>query len=130
VQSEILREQKSDTPSFQLVQVTRDLTPLLAKWPRSGWHGHYHWFGADRGPDSSTIQTGDTINIVVWDSESNSLLTGESGTAASIPPQRVSASGELFLPYVGEVNVRALTESTARARLQRQFAPRAQESPK
>lgn len=121
VQSEVLKEQKSENPSFQLVEVTRELTPLLAKWPQSGTHGHYHWFGADHGPDSSTIQTGDTVNIVVWDSEENSLLTGPDGTAAEIPPQTVSATGRVFLPYVGEVSVRGLTPSSARVRLQSQF---------
>ncbi|MFN3208499.1 MAG: polysaccharide biosynthesis/export family protein [Roseovarius sp.] len=121
VQSEILKEQRSDNPSFQLVEVTRALTPLLVKWPRSGQHGHYHWFGADQGPDSSAIQTGDIVNIVVWDSEENSLLTGPDGTAAEIPPQAVSSTGRVFLPYVGEVSVRGLTESSARVRLQAQF---------
>lgn len=121
VQNEILQEQKSENPTFQLVEVTRDLTPLIAKWPKSGWHGHYHWFGADRGPDSSVIQTGDVVEIVVWDSEESSLLTGPNGRSAPIPPQSVSASGEIFLPYVGEVNVRGLTASSARARLQSQF---------
>lgn len=121
VQSEVLREQRSENPSFQLVEVTRALTPLLAKWPRSGVHSQYHWFGADHGPESTAIQTGDIVNIVVWDSEENSLLTGLDGTAAEIPPQTVTADGRIFLPYVGEVSVRGLTPSSARARLQSQF---------
>lgn len=121
VQSEVLREQKTENPSFQHVEVTRSLTPLLSKWPQSGWHGHYRWFGADNGPDSTAIQAGDIVNIVVWDSEENSLLTGREGTAAEIPPQTVSASGRIFLPYVGDVLVRGLTPSSARARLQSQF---------
>lgn len=121
VQSEILKEQRSENPSFQLVEVSRELTPLLLKWPRSGSQGPSHWFGADRGPDSSAIQTGDTVNIVVWDSEENSLLTGPDGTAAEIPPQTVSATGRVFLPYVGDVSVRGLTPSSARVRLQSQF---------
>ncbi|MEQ9055529.1 MAG: polysaccharide biosynthesis/export family protein, partial [Roseovarius confluentis] len=121
VQSEVLREQRSENPSFQLVEVTRALTPLLAKWPRSGVQSQYHWFGADHGPESTAIQTGDIVNIVVWDSEENSLLTGLDGTAAEIPPQTVTANGRIFLPYVGEVSVRGLTPSSARARLQSQF---------
>ncbi len=121
VQSEILKEQRSENPTFQLVQVTRELTPLLSKWPRSGSHGHYRWFGADQGPDSSAIQPGDTVSIVVWDSEENSLLTGPDGRAAEIPPMTVSAGGRIFLPYVGEVNVRGLTQESARVRLQAQF---------
>ncbi|WP_261391199.1 polysaccharide biosynthesis/export family protein [Roseovarius atlanticus] len=121
VQSEILKEQRSENPSFQLVEVTRELTPLIAKWPHRGASGKFHWFGADQGPDSSAIQTGDTVKIVVWDSEDNSLLTGLDGNAAEIPPQEVSATGRIFLPYVGEVSVRGLTPSSARARLQAQF---------
>lgn len=121
VQSEILQEQNSENPSFQLVEVTRDVTPLIAKWPDATGHGHYHWFSADQGPDSSVIQTGDVVNIVVWDGEDNSLLTGPDGQAAQIPPQSVSATGQIFLPFVGDVNVRGLTTSTARARLQSQF---------
>lgn len=121
VQSEILKEQRSENPSFQLVEVTRELTPLLAKWPQSGDYAKFRWFGADHGPDSSAINTGDTVNIVVWDSEENSLLTGLDGTAAKIPPQTVSASGRIFLPYVGEVSVRGLTPSSARVRLQSRF---------
>lgn len=121
VQSEILKEQRSENPSFQLVEVTRELTPLLAKWPQSGDYAKFRWFGADHGPDSSAINTGDTVNIVVWDSEENSLLTGLDGTAAEIPPQTVSASGRIFLPYVGEVSVRGLTPSSARVRLQSRF---------
>lgn len=57
----------------------------------------------------------------MWDSEENSLLTGLDGNAAEIPPQMVSATGRVFLPYVGEVSVRGLTPSSARVRLQAQF---------
>ncbi len=121
MQSEVLKESRSEAPSFQVVEVTRDTTPLLAKWPRSGWHGHYHWLSADRGPDSSTIQTGDVIDMVVWDNNENSLLTGDNGRYANIAQQKVSSSGKIFLPYVGEISVRGLTEDSARRRAQQQF---------
>lgn len=121
VQSEVLRESNAEIPSFQVVEVTRDTTPLLAKWPGSGWHGHYHWFSADRGPDSATIQTGDKVEILVWDNQDNSLLTGQGGQAANIAQQSVSASGKIFLPYIGEITVRGLTEDTARRRVQEQY---------
>jgi polysaccharide export outer membrane protein len=121
VQSEILNEQKQENPTFQVVNVTRDMTPLLAKWPRAGWHGHYHWFTADRGPDSTVIQTGDLLDIVVWDNQENSLLTGAGGQLVAVPTMSVGPSGKVFLPYVGDVSVRGLTQESARRRLQTEF---------
>lgn len=121
VQSEIIKERKAETPSFQVVDVTRNTTPLLAKWPRSGWKDTYRWFSADRGPDSSTLQTGDLVEILVWDNQDNSLLTGEGGRVANIAEQAVSASGEIFLPYIGDVNLRGLTEDAARERVQEEY---------
>lgn len=121
VQSEILTEQQQENPTFQVVEVTRNMTPLLAKWPRSGWHGHYHWFGADRGPDSNVIQTGDLLDIIVWDNEENSLLKGPDGRVTGIPTMSVSSSGTVFLPYVGDVTLRGLTPESARERLQQKF---------
>jgi polysaccharide export outer membrane protein len=121
VNSEVLRESNAPDPSFQVIEVTRNTAPLLAKWPHSGWHGHYHWFAADRAPDSSTLQTGDTVEILVWDNQDNSLLTGQGGQAATIAEQSVSASGQIFLPYIGEVIVRGLTEAAARRHVQEAY---------
>lgn len=121
VQSEVLKESNAEKPSFQVVEVTRNTAPLLAKWPRSGWHGHHHWFAADRAPDSSTLQTGDRVEILVWDNQDNSLLTGQGGQAANIAEQSVSSSGQIFLPYIGEINVRGLTEDAARRHVQEEY---------
>jgi len=129
LQSEVLSESESETPSFQVVNVTRDITPTLAEWPATGWHGKYHWFGTDRGPDSSVIQTGDMLRIVIWDNQDNSLLSGAETKLASLPPMTVSSSGKIYMPYVGEVSVRGLTQPAARNRLQaslEEIAPSAQ----
>ena len=129
MQSEVLSESESETPSFQVVNVTRDITPTLAEWPATGWHGKYHWFGTDRGPDSSVIQTGDMLRIVIWDNQDNSLLSGAETKLASLPPMTVSSSGKIYMPYVGEVSVRGLTQPAARNRLQaslEEIAPSAQ----
>ena len=129
IQSEVLNEQKSKTPSFQVVPVTRAVTPALAEWPSTGWHGHYHWFGRDHGPDSNVIQTGDVMEIVVWESQDNSLLSSAGANMVKMPKQEVSSGGTIFLPYVGDVGVRGLSADTARRRIQDSFegiAPSAQ----
>lgn len=119
LQTEVLNESEAEAPSFQVVEVTRDKTDALAAWPATGWHGHYHWFGSDHGPDSSVIQTGDVLTIVVWDNQDNSLLSGIESKQTVLPPMTVSASGKIFMPYVGDVHVRGLSQPAARNKLQR-----------
>jgi polysaccharide export outer membrane protein len=92
---------------------------MLATWPSTGWHGHYHWFGSDHGPDSSVIQTGDRLTIVVWDNQENSLLSGLDAKQTVLPPMTVSEGGKIYMPYVGDVHVRGLSQPAARSRLQR-----------
>jgi len=120
VQREVVSQGRSENPTFQVVEVTRAATPMLATWPKTNEDAYYKWFRADRGPDSSVIQTGDQLNVVVWDNQENSLLSnGEKQTP--IPSLTVSSSGSVFLPYLGDVYVRGLTPDAARDRIQRKM---------
>ena len=118
MQSQVMAEQDAENPTFQVVEVTRNATPDLAKWPTTGWKGGYHWLPSGHAPDSSLIQSGDRLDVVIWDSQENSLLAPIATKSAAVPTTTVSASGTIFMPYVGEVPVRGLTESAARAKLQ------------
>ena len=118
INSEVLAAKNSKTPSFQVVPVTRVTAPGLRDWPATGWSGHYEWFGRDKGPDSSVIQTGDLLSIVIWDNQDNSLLSSTSTKLTELPSMEVSSSGSVYMPYVGEIAVRGLTQPEARARLQ------------
>jgi len=129
LQSEVLAEQDAENPTFQVVKVTRNAMPDLAAWPATGWKGKYHWLGASRGPDSSLIQSGDRLDIIVWDNQENSLLASEQSKSTVVPTMTVSSSGTIFMPYVGEVGVRGLTAGAARTKLQKRLediAPTAQ----
>ncbi|MBQ0749531.1 MAG: polysaccharide export protein [Roseovarius sp.] len=129
LQSEVLAEQDNKSPTFQVVEVTRRSTPALALWPASGWKGSYRWLSASRGPDSTTIQTGDTLNVIVWDNQENSLLASEASRSTPVAGLTVSPSGTVFMPYIGEIALRGMTESEARATLQErmlEIAPSAQ----
>lgn len=118
INSEILSGASDAAPTFSVVPVTRANIAETAKWPVTGWAGQYNWLQSARGPVSGIIKAGDVINLVVWDSEIDSLLTGPGQTSANIHGLPVSSAGTIFLPYVGEVVVRGLTQSSARQEIQ------------
>ncbi|MEO0751071.1 MAG: polysaccharide biosynthesis/export family protein, partial [Pseudomonadota bacterium] len=114
---EVVSQGSSENPTFQVVEVTRASSAQVNSWPSPSHTDHRPWFHADRGPDSSIIQGGDTIEVVIWDNQENSLISnGEKQTP--IPPLSVSSAGTVFLPYVGDVRVRGLTSGAARDRIQ------------
>jgi polysaccharide export outer membrane protein len=129
LQSEILTEQDAETPSFAVVPVTRANAPAIAKWPATGWSGHYHWIDQARGLASSMIREGDLIDLIIWDSQDNSLLAPLAQKSVEMRGLRVSSTGTVFVPYIDEVLVRGLTPESARQRVQEKLsaiAPSAQ----
>lgn len=128
LQSEITKAEADDTAAFQVVAVSRDNVKTLASWPRTGWHGHYHWPGKAQGPNSQVIAPGDKVVLTVWDNDQSSLLAGPEGNS-TLPEMTVSPGGTVFLPYVGEINVRGRTPAAARRHIQTELeviAPSAQ----
>ncbi|WGW04626.1 polysaccharide biosynthesis/export family protein [Tropicibacter oceani] len=123
LQSEVLAEQNSETPTFQVVQVTRANIPGLAQWPASGWHGHFHWPNASNGASSSVIRTGDRVDVTIWDSQENSLITNPGQRFTEIKGVEVDDNGSIFLPYVNKVGIRGLTASGARSKIQSRLEP-------
>lgn len=121
LQSEVLQEAKADTPTFQVVAVSRANMSAVEKWPMTGEHMSFNWINASGGPSSSIIQTGDTVTVVIWDSQENSLLTNPAEKATTLENIEVGGNGAIFLPYVNEVFVRGLTADGARARIQSQL---------
>jgi len=122
LQSDVLRPQGSETPTFQVVEVTRARVPELVRWPVTGWSGRYHWPQAGRGPDSSVIRSGDRIDLSIWDSQENSLLATPDARLTSVPTMTVTSSGAIFMPYVGEVVVGGMSTDEARTHVQSALA--------
>ncbi len=118
LRSEILKEEDAEAPSFQVVEVTRDMVPTLAEWPATGWSGSYRWLEATPGPASALIRTGDRITLVIWDSQDNSLLTTPGQRSTVLEGAEVSPAGTVFLPYAGEVYLAGATPQEARSRVQ------------
>ncbi|MDO6484923.1 polysaccharide biosynthesis/export family protein [Shimia thalassica] len=111
-------EQEYEDRNINVVEVTRSNISQIGDWPVTGWHGHYHWLAAQRGPQSNVIRPGDNLNLLIWDNSDNSLLTGVEQRNVEMPLIEVSASGTIFVPYVEDVRVAGLTVQEARKLLQ------------
>lgn len=118
IQQEIVSERNNPESDFQIVPVGRDNVAQLATWPSTGWHGHYHWPSAARGPAVPVLRAGDQLALTVWDSQESSLLTAIGQRSVQIPALTVSPAGTVFVPYVEEVRVAGLTPDGARAEIQ------------
>jgi len=123
INTEVLNEKNSDEPTFSVVPVTRANLVQIQSWPVTGWSGGYHWIGKSRGPDSNVIRTGDKVDLVIWDSTENSLLTGEAERTVAMQGITVSPSGTIFVPYLDEIVVNGLTEGQARSKIQSALEP-------
>jgi len=118
IDREILNESGSEAPTFSVVPVVRANLEEISKWVVTGWAGGYRWLETRRGPASTILKSGDIIELVVWDSQDGSLLTSPGQNYTNIGGLQVSSSGSVFVPYVGDIVVRGLTETQAREEIQ------------
>ena len=122
MQGEILRDSTAETRDIEVVSVTRDNLARLAAWPLpatavvTGWPS-----GANRGPVSPVIATGDLLSLAIWESEENALLTAPQSKMVQLDRVPVSPTGTIFVPYVGEILVRGRTPDEARAEVQQRI---------
>lgn len=115
---DVVREASTAEPDFSIYPVTRAFLPTVANWPQTGKQERLGWIGTSAGPRHQLIQPGDTLNIRIWDSSDNSLLTSPEQRDIALPQVDVAANGAIFLPYVGKISVVGLTPDLAREELQ------------
>lgn len=128
IQAEITKGVNQPDADFAVYPVSKAFLPSLASWPETG-ERHYGWLGHSNGSSAQIIQTGDMLNITIWDSAENSLLMAPGQRSVNLIAMRVSENGTIFIPYVGKVRVAQRTPDSARQSLQRQLeavAPGAQ----
>jgi polysaccharide export outer membrane protein len=115
IQSEIVSGQNAESAPFEVVPVTRANIGDLQTWPVTGWAGDYNWFSNNRGPISPIIRTGDRIDLIIWDSQENSLMSTLGQKSVKLNDIMVGADGMIFIPYIDRVFVRGETTESARA---------------
>lgn len=105
------------TPDFAVEPVTREALPRFAAWPAPG-EENLGWIGHEGGPANRIIAAGDILAVTLWSTEENSLLTGPGQRATTIEALTVSSTGEVFIPYVGNVRVAGMSPDHARETIQ------------
>lgn len=121
IEGEVIRSQNNEDAAFSVVPITRDNVAQLATWPATGWEGHYHWFTRNPGPKSNVIRAGDRIDLVIWDNQENSLLTGDTQQNVALQGITVSPNGMIFVPYIDEVQVGGMAPDAARRQIEGQL---------
>lgn len=121
--NEILKEPEKDNPTFQVVPVTRANVGMLHKWPATGWAGGYHWLSGSRGPSGQIIRPGDKVDLVIWDSQENSLITPPGARMVQMNGLVVSPSGEIFVPYAKEMAISGMSPQAAREKIETALDP-------
>lgn len=110
-------ESGADISDFAVFAVTRQTMGYLNDWPVIGARG-YDWITRADQPSSLIIAPGDLVSITVWDADENSLLASPGQRVARLDPMRVSSSGSIFLPFVGETRIAGMAPQGARARIE------------
>jgi len=108
-------------PDFGVIPVTRDTLPQIVEWPGVGLGGH-DWIRRQEQPASLLIAAGDLVNVTVWDTADNSLITGPGQRAVTLQAMQVSSSGEVFLPFVGDIRLAGMSAATARERIEERYS--------
>ncbi len=118
LQSEILMSAGGDDSGVQVVPVTRESQREIAQWPIPPQHTRLHWLttGSSQGP--LLVRSGDTINLRIWDSQRDSLVTSNGARNAQMESIVVSPSGDVFIPYIGEFRIAGMTADQARRDIQ------------
>lgn len=123
LQSEVLRGTDSADSSVQVVAVTRQTLAEIADWPVAHPQLRHRWLTTGAAPVARMIRAGDLMTITVWDSQPDSLLTTGEQRNANMQNVPVSASGRVFVPYVGEVRVAGMSAEQARREIQHLMTP-------
>lgn len=124
LQSEVLAQRhdrgQGEIPDFAVEPVTRDRLALYAGWPAPN-EEPMRWIERVDQPDTRIIAPGDTVAVTIWTTEENGLLTIPGQRFVTLPEIRVSSSGEIFLPYVGDMRVSGMSPERARTAIEEQY---------
>lgn len=120
LQSRILKTAEAPEADVQVIPVTRALAEGMVVSTRG--FAAKPWPKRTAGANTATIRTGDRLDITIWDTQENSLLTGPEQKFVAMQGLEVGTNGAIYVPFVEEVHVRGLTSAGARNRVQARLA--------
>ena len=117
VEREIVAVAQGEVADFAVYPVDRTFLTQVGDWPHTG-ERRYSWLPASGGARTQVIAPGDELEITIWDSNENSLLSSNGQRQVQIQALTVAPDGSVFVPYVGNTDVSGLTLQLAREHLQ------------
>lgn len=117
VEREIVSVAQGESADFALHTVDRAFLSVIETWPQTGERS-FSWLPGSGGARTQVIAPGDELEITIWDSNENSLLSTSGQRQVQIQALTVAPDGSVFVPYVGNTQVSGLTLQLAREHLQ------------
>ncbi len=117
LEAEVIDGPPEQVAEFTVYQITRASLSMVDDWPLTG-EPELDWLPASGGARTQVIAGGDELQVTIWDSNENSLLSADGERAVQIEALTVQPDGTIFLPYVGETRVSGMTVQFARQHLQ------------
>lgn len=121
IQNEILSKPEIENAEFAIYPVTRALIPEMAKWPKQTSHHSSGWIAHKKPQTSRVIKPGDRLNLLVWDSGENSLLTSSDQKSIKMNEVLVAPDGTIFVPYLERILVKGQSPQQAREMIQKRL---------
>lgn len=123
LQSEIMRESRTEDANYSVVSVTQENLVQISAWPATGTGLGLNWPGKGQSQRSTNLRAGDNINLTIWDSQPNSLLTTGEQRAVPMNGLLISPEGTIFVPYINAVKIVGMSPEQARSEIQSRLAP-------
>ncbi len=114
-------EQAGVPSEFAVEPISRDNLTRYAKWPSVGVKS-MPWIKRVAQSNSRIIAPGDSVAIVLWSTEENSLLGGPNQRVVTLPPMQLSSNGQVFLPYIGQIKLSGMSPEHARSAIETAYA--------
>ena len=111
---------RAEAADFTVAPVTRETLPIYVHWPAPG-EADLRWIERIDQPDSRIIAPGDAVTVTIWNAEENGLLTVPGQRFVTLPEIRISPSGSVFLPYVGERRIAGMSPERARTAIEEAY---------
>jgi len=105
---------------FAVEPITRASLPRYATWPAIDANTR-SWIKRVNQPNTRVIAPSDMVTVSIWSTEENGLLTSGGQRFVNLPPAQVSASGQIFLPYIGPIKISGMSPEHARSAIEKAY---------
>lgn len=119
---QVIRGAEKEDANFAVFPVNRETLPQLSRWPGKPNPNPTAWIERVRGSSAQQIQSGDMLDLSIWDNGDSSLLAQAGQKVVELKGIRVSPEGEVFLPYVDRVYIGNMSPDRARSAIQDKFS--------